>query len=181
MLKKVCTKCNQEKPLGEFLKDTRIKSGRASVCGECGCKKILVWRKTHREKVNLYGRQWRAKNPDKVRAMRQRYFAKYKDKIYERHNKQECQIKRVVLTYYGGGKCACVRCGFDDIRALSIDHIAGNGAEHRRKVGMGNSFRWLKSHNYPKGYQSLCMNCQWIQRNENQELSHPHIGGRYAL
>lgn len=81
-------------------------------------------------------------------------------------------VKGEVLTHYGNGKLACVRCGFLDIRALSIDHIDGGGSEHTKrikKVGF-NFYRYLQKHSYPTGYQTLCMNCQWIKRIENGEL-----------
>ena len=75
-------------------------------------------------------------------------------------------IKETVLTHYGNGKCACVKCGYSDIRALSIDHVNGGGCEERRLTHRaGNTFyRWLVTNEFPMGYQTLCMNCQWIKR-----------------
>jgi len=56
---------------------------------------------------------------------------------------------------------------FTDIESLSIDHINDAGNKHRKEV-FGNKrysghafYQWLRSHNYPKGFQVLCMNCQW--------------------
>jgi len=83
------------------------------------------------------------------------------------------QEKELALTYYGNGKCACVICGFTDIRALSIDHIAGGGAKHKKTLGVSNIYRWLIEHNYPKGYRTLCMNCQWVTKNENNFVRKP--------
>ncbi|KKL06542.1 hypothetical protein LCGC14_2595010, partial [marine sediment metagenome] len=37
--------------------------------------------------------------------------------------------KPYVLRYYGRGKLACVHCGFEDIRALTLDHINGGGSK----------------------------------------------------
>jgi hypothetical protein len=78
--------------------------------------------------------------------------------------------KKDVLTHYGNGELACVKCGFDDIRALSIDHINGGGSKHRASINHTNIYRWLAKNNYPEGYQTLCMRCQWIKRGENNEL-----------
>lgn len=80
------------------------------------------------------------------------------------------QQKTLVLTHYGDGKLQCMRCGFEDIRALSLDHIAGGGNEHRKthKSSAG-IYAYLKVNNYPQGYQTLCMNCQFIKRFENNE------------
>ena len=68
-----------------------------------------------------------------------------------------------VLTHYGNGKLACVRCGFDDIRALSIDHIDGGGSRHRKSLHK-DFYAWLIENDYPLGYQTFCMNCQFITR-----------------
>lgn len=75
--------------------------------------------------------------------------------------------KVVVLTYYGGGKCTCVKCGFDDIRALTIDHVNGRAKGDKR---VGNFlYLFLVRNNYPQGYQTLCFNCQWIKKAEKGE------------
>jgi hypothetical protein len=56
-----------------------------------------------------------------------------------------------------------------DIRALSIDHINGGGNKHLKEIGQGKLYSWLKKHNYPPGYQVLCMSCQFIKRSEMSE------------
>ena len=98
---------------------------------------------------------------------------------YGRKFKIEC------LTHYGNGKLACIRCGYDDIRALSIDHIDGNGAEHRRDLAQRGKtgktlYKWLKDKGYPKGYQTLCMNCQYIKRAETNECPGRRVYTRQA-
>jgi len=86
----------------------------------------------------------------------------------------KAKSKVIVLTHYGNGKLACLRCGFDDIRALSIDHINGDGANHKRQLKYASiGYRWYINQNFPKGYQTLCMNCQWIKRFENNEFTSP--------
>ena len=81
------------------------------------------------------------------------------------------QLQKVnALTHYGGGKLACVKCGYGDIRALSIDHINGEGHKHRQLIKGSNIYVWLRKNGYPEGYQTLCMRCQWIKRDENKEL-----------
>ena len=84
------------------------------------------------------------------------------------HNEQQ-EIKRIVLSHYSKGAMVCVRCGFPDMRALSIDHINGNGGKHIRLVG--NLYKWLIAEGFPSAFQTLCMNCQWIKRAENNENS----------
>ena len=55
-----------------------------------------------------------------------------------------------------GGRCAC--CGEDQLEFLTIDHINEDGAEHRRKVGK-DICTYLRKHDYPPGFQVLCLNC----------------------
>ena len=84
--------------------------------------------------------------------------------------KNHLVLKEKVLTHYSGGELRCVRCGFLDLRALSIDHIEGSGNWHRRKMrSSGQFYQWLIKNNFPPGYQTLCMNCQFIKRYENNE------------
>jgi len=74
-------------------------------------------------------------------------------------------VKTRVLAHYGGGKCACVVCGNSTLACLSIHHIDGGGTAHRRESKLySHQFRmWLESNGYPKGYQTLCMNCQYVK------------------
>ncbi len=95
------------------------------------------------------------------------YRATHKEEIYDIFKKWKRGLKEEILTHYGGGKCACVECGFDVIVALTIDHIENNGAEHRRtlkEAGTAFTYTWLKREGFPEGFQTLCMNCQWIKK-----------------
>ena len=79
------------------------------------------------------------------------------------------ELRLLVLSHYGNdGKPLCVVCGFADIRALSVDHIHGNGNAHRRRIKKW-LYLWLKQQNFPGGYQTLCMNCQMIKAAEAHE------------
>jgi hypothetical protein len=81
--------------------------------------------------------------------------------------------KIAVFSHYSNGDIKCNRCGLNDIRALSIDHINGGGSKHIKEIRGGrlgsNFYHWLIKNNYPPGYQILCMSCQWIKRSENRE------------
>ncbi len=81
------------------------------------------------------------------------------------------KLKKEVLIYYSNREMRCAKCGFADIRALSLDHIGGGGCEHRRQIK--NFYSWLRKNGYPRGYQVLCMNCQFIKRAENNECKGP--------
>ena len=75
------------------------------------------------------------------------------------------EIKREVLAHYGKNQLACVICGESRLACLSIDHIDGGGKSHRKELNAyGHRFyKRLKQANFPKGYQTLCMNCQFVK------------------
>ena len=86
------------------------------------------------------------------------------------------QLKLEISSHYSSN-LKCNSCGFSDIRALSIDHIKGNGNKHRKAIGHMDFYQWIKKNNFPKGFQVLCFNCQWIKRVQNNEVNR----GGYVL
>jgi hypothetical protein len=82
-------------------------------------------------------------------------------------------VKEQVYLAYGGYVCAC--CGETEKLFLSIDHVANNGAAHKREFKLRTStevYFWLRKMNFPPGFQVLCMNCQWGKRNNNGICPH---------
>ena len=88
-------------------------------------------------------------------------------KIYNAKKSMDVRIK--TLRHYSNGKQECANCGYDIFEALSIDHIHNNGNIHRRGLfgkaqsGGRSFYEWLIKNNYPKGYQVLCRNCNWLK------------------
>ena len=148
---KLCPRCKIDKNVDDYY--VHKKDGTLHIyCKKCQIAMTAKWQREHRDRHNLWCRNWN-KTHKPQRSQR------FKEKVLKG--------KIEVLTYYGNGKLSCVMCGFEDIRALSIDHINEDGASHRRQNHHGLGFvfyRWLQLHNYPSGYQTLCMNCQWIKR-----------------
>ena len=72
-------------------------------------------------------------------------------------------IRFKVLNHYGGIPPKCQCCEEKEIKFLSIDHINGGGNKHRKTITKsgkgGNMHWWLLKHNFPKGFQVLCHNC----------------------
>jgi hypothetical protein len=136
------------------------------------------YHKEHREERNLYNRQYyiahreklirsavernklrKARNPDKFAEDSRKSTTKGRDKLRR-------QLLQVL-----GGKCA--RCGFEDFRALQVDHINGGGRQEI--VSFGNQmYRYYKhilaeieQGNRGK-YQILCANCNLIKAWESR-------------
>jgi len=110
-----------------------------------------------REEKIEYMKQWRKNNPN---------YSKEWEENHRGYRKQRNRnLKIEVLNHYCnnnrlGSWCQC--CGTTHIEFLTMDHINNNGSEHRKEINSrgGNGFyHWLKSHNFPKGYQVLCFNC----------------------
>ena len=68
------------------------------------------------------------------------------------------KARRLRCIEHYGGKCAC--CGESRYEFLAIDHINGDGNEHRKKIGNGSCIvGWLIKNNFPEGFRILCHNC----------------------
>ena len=92
----------------------------------------------------------------------------------KRYKVRARQLLIEVLEAYGGAVCSC--CGETEPLFLSIDHINEDGAEMRKIHGSGIDFyRWLKKHDYPGGFQVLCMNCNLGKAINGGQC--PHVTG----
>jgi hypothetical protein len=83
------------------------------------------------------------------------------------------KLRRELLEIIGNTKCN--RCGFDDVRALQLDHIKGDGTIAKKKF-KNSQYEWhFYRHERPdlakQELQVLCANCNWIKREENDETS----------
>ena len=122
----------------------------------------------HKEEIKTYMKKWRAENKER----RREYYWNNRDKDLRGQKRYRRRIKAEVLTYYGGNKLRCIKCGVGDLRVLSIDHIDGGGT---RKGEWGTNFYLrLRKDGFPDGYQTLCMNCQKIKQHENNEWGNQH-------
>lgn len=131
---------------------------------------------------NKYPNQGNICKPCKREYIR-KYALKRKERVPEYlrwHRRQSAaKLKLETFQHYSSECPQCAKCGYSDIRALSIDHVNGGGSQHRRDLGFANSggggggekfYRWLKKNEYPQGYQVLCLNCQFIKMHENNEI-----------
>lgn len=142
---RACTKCARIKPIEQFdLRDNGKR--RRRVCHECfNAQKTRHRRKRHLEHPDVH---------DRVKRI---------SREYRRNVRVQARLGALNAYSDGDPKCAC--CGERTVEFLTIDHINGNGAAHRREleaqnVGPGTGFYlWLKSNGYPNGFQVLCYNC----------------------
>lgn len=83
--------------------------------------------------------------------------------------KRPTETRRKVFAHYGQ---LCVCCGTG--RDLSIDHIDGNGKEHRKVIG-SSLYAWLVQNNYPDGFQVLCRPCNSSKQTGEQCRIHGNM------
>lgn len=141
---RICIGCGQKKPLPEsFHRHSVGPWGYRTKCKECAIAQRMAWRRENRERALRQERAWAAKTaPQKRVRLRQRVTSKLGD--------------------------ACARCGFDDPRALQIDHLNGGGNQERKTHGWWGVYKRILAGDV-EGFQLLCANCNLIKRIENKE------------
>ena len=141
---------------------------KGAVCLQC-YERRATWKANNREKVTGYGRNWNHKHPEQRRLIEyHNYWAhtqRHLNNASASGKRLRDRVKRETFEAYGGVKCAC--CGISEIIFLTLDHIAENGAAHRKElIGKGikqvhgyKLYLHLRADGFPAGFQVLCYNC----------------------
>ncbi len=125
----------------------------------------------NQDKIKAYRIKRYLRDGDKIRGYSKNYYYKHREDSIAKTKQRNREIKREVLGHYSP-ELKCASCGYTNIRALTLDHINNDGAKQRRElkklgVSSGSGFyRWVKKNGYPSDLQVLCMNCQFIKRDE---------------
>ncbi len=141
---------------------------RRRVAGLCvACGKIEVPSSQYcdscRKRYRVYTAKWKKNNPDRKR----RTIARYRDWHWK--------VRLLVIEAYGG-KCKC--CGETELLFLTIDHVNGDGKEHREQIGHQSIYSVVRREGFPKDrYQLLCFNCN-IAKDHNGGIC-PHVRRNY--
>lgn len=112
------------------------------------------------EHPELKGKRYASNSlcPECKKNKTQKWKEKNKESLHSKRIDYHAQKKKEVFKEYGG---ACDLCGESDIDVLTIDHINGNGAKHRKEVPAAKITKWLKDNDYPHGFRVLCFNCNF--------------------
>ncbi len=153
--------------------------GRQKTCCSAECKK--VWFGESRKKENPkwtkeyqkeYSKQYRNKNKEKAIINNREWRHKNAEHVALKKREERAKLKETVLSHYSNQTMCCLNCGFNDIRALQLDHINNDGAKERKELfgdrtKAGTTFyRWIRQQNFPEGYSVLCANCNIIKLRE---------------
>jgi hypothetical protein len=95
---------------------------------------------------------------ERMRVAYHKNSSSYKKSMRDRN----LELKLECFNHYGS-VCQC--CGEPEIAFLTLDHINGDGSKHRKLIGTGGTrlFWWIKKNGFPKGFQTLCRNCNWAK------------------
>jgi hypothetical protein len=97
---------------------------------------------------------------------KQKILSTKKTNVYRR--KYLNGLKKEVLAHYSKEKISCSCCGFDNVVALTIDHIVGRkNTKHRPGLNGPKLYSWLKRNNYPKEFQVLCIMCNLAKHDKD--------------
>lgn len=143
VVKQRCCRCHIVKDINHFNKDKNRKHGHNVICKECRHKYYLKNAKSERKK----SRKW-------IKKLRLRAFL-----ILSNGEKPRCSMSE---TWH---------CCGDKYNGLwlSIDHIKGDGSDHKRELNSTSSsslYRWIIKHpnKAKKRLQILCMNAQIMKK-----------------
>ncbi len=75
---KICTKCKEEKPLGDFRKQSSTKDGLKYYCKECDNRIAKKYYEKNKGKIVNNVKQWQKDNPNKVKEYKKSYYGKSK-------------------------------------------------------------------------------------------------------
>jgi hypothetical protein len=147
-----------------------VKVGCVAACTDCGQEKVIQardmcancyskWRRTQPGRCAYCGSDLRGEpgpTHETCLAKRRDIWHTYRDRIFEAY----------------GPVCNC--CGETMRLALTIDHVHGNGNEHRRSLGGGNRRQLLEIINagFPPDYQILCYNCNFARQRNGGRCPH---------
>lgn len=93
----------------------------------------------------------------------QQHRTRLRANMNERARRLYAATRKRVLTYYGGGRMACVCCAEGINEFLSLDHENNDGnlerRDGKRRGGGVLLYRRLEIAGFPLGYRTLCFNC----------------------
>ena len=138
------------------------------------------WHEKNREKLYITQKAWRDSHREHILQNKKEYYQKNREKILEREKerynekrgnpkyiakhreygrKHRQKIRDIVIAHYGGDSPHCMCCGETTLQFLTVHHINGDGAAHRRSIGNSGLYEWIIKHNYPTGLELQCWNC----------------------
>lgn len=119
--------------------------------------------------------------PGPKKKLHEHYLArkeKDNESLLSKGREYKRKLKIEVLTHYslkGYLSCSCPLCDIMIPEFLSLDHIDGKGAEHRKELTSGTIYQWVRNNGFPQGFQTLCHNCNQSRSWKRNNGVCPHL------
>lgn len=134
-------------------------AGGMKTCSKCG----ITHSKVHKHGgtwcatcSSAYSAEWRRRNKDAVNARIRARYALTSKLMKEPTKLYRGRLRAAVLVAYGS-KCAC--CGESIEQFLTLDHVGGDGASHRKETNNRSIYKIARDEGFPSRYRLLCWNC----------------------
>lgn len=185
-LVKLCTRCREPKPVSGFGKAAQSGDGLKPSCRTCVSEAARRKREAdgenYRARQREANRRYREKNRERLLAQKREKFREayqanpeeFRERSRqaraadpEEHRarvRRDIERNRTAVFEHYGWVCTC--CGSTD--RPTIDHINGDGRQHREQVRCGSGsglYRWLVRNGFPEGFQTLCWPCNDSKKN----------------
>jgi hypothetical protein len=146
---KRCPKCGEVKPIDQFQRSAGRYDGRQSWCKICSNQRDRARYAADPSKSAQWYRRRKAADPEKINAPMRARYAEIRDQVFDHY----------------GRVCSCPGCGATS--SLTVDHVNGDGRQHRAELSPSTShsghsnvlYRWLVKNGFPAGFQTLCRPC----------------------
>lgn len=165
---KICSKCEQGKPLENYYQDNTKADRKRPQCKSCDNERLKTTRKSNAFKIvfNPYQKEWQKqyRQSDK--------YLEWRKEALRKQSLKAKELKQSIVNHYGG-KCNC--CGISELCFLSIDHINNDGyLERTGKSRTSGYFMYKKiiAKNYPDNLQVLCFNCNFAKQHNGGKCPH---------
>lgn len=99
--------------------------------------------------------------PYKDPEYKKKYVIENKERLRKLKKEKNIANKKEIFNHYGNS-CNC--CGEDTPQFLTIDHINNDGYLHKKELNLSSGtcfYAWIIRNKFPKGLQTLCMNCNF--------------------
>ena len=96
---KICSKCKEEKPVGDFYSDKSRKDGRKCYCKKCVTEYARKWYNANPEKARERFQKRYAANPEKVREQLRKWRAANPKEVREQSRKWRAANPKKVMAY----------------------------------------------------------------------------------
>lgn len=164
-----CSNCGETKPLTDFHKDNKNKTGYSYRCKICAIKHVSQWQKDNAHKKRANSRRWVANNKDTHRANNKKWFAKNPDYIKTYKLKRRA-TEKLNGVYYISDKeykkiysSPCFYCGSTE--RIEADHIIP--VSRGGNTSIGNLISCCRSCNAKKSNMLIT---EWRYRIAKHEL-----------